>query len=76
MQIFARRQSGKIIQLEVEATDIVATIKTKITDKVDIVPSKQILIWNGSQLKDNQSLHECKVSRKCTLDLIVAGRLF
>ena len=75
MQIFARRQTGQKIQLEVEVTDTIATLKTKIKDKVNIPPSKQILLWNGSQLEDNQSLQEYEISRKSTVDLIIEGML-
>ena len=75
MQIFARRLTGQKIQLEVEVTDTITTLKTKIKDKVNIPPAKQVLLWNGSQLEDNQSLQECEISRKSTVDLIIVGTL-
>ena len=70
MQIFVKTLTGKTITLEVEASDTIANVKSKIQDKEGIPPDQQHLIFAGRQLGRVSTLH-C-VGRWCwSLQIIV-----
>jgi ubiquitin len=74
MQIFVKTLTGLTITLEVEGTDTIYTVKTKIQDKEgDPVGSESgyRLIYAGKQLNDDATLDDYKIRKESTLHLVL-----
>ena len=70
MIIFIKTLTGKIISLEVNLSDNIKAVKDKIYEKEDILPSLQLLIFEGKELKDNLALSDYNVMNKSTINLV------
>ena len=70
MQIFVKTLTGKTITLEVEPTDSVSAVKTKIQENEGIPPDQQRLTYQGKLLEnDNETLADHNVQKDSTLIL-------
>ncbi|MBR3601472.1 MAG: hypothetical protein IKL49_04010 [Lachnospiraceae bacterium] len=70
-QIFVKTLSGKHITLEVEPTDRIEDVKSKIQDKENISPEQQYLYFADKELEDGNTLQDYSIQKDSTIILCI-----
>ena len=70
-QVIVRTLTGKEITLDVEETDTVLLLKTKIQEREGIPPAQQRLIFAGTQLEEDKTLADYNIQKGATIHLIL-----
>ncbi|XP_017776577.1 PREDICTED: NEDD8-like [Nicrophorus vespilloides] len=66
--------TGDELEIDVEPTDTILTIKDKLEEREGIPVDQQRLIYQGKKMKDDQTVKNYKIQPGTTLHLVIALR--
>ncbi|KRX77643.1 PRKCA-binding protein [Trichinella sp. T6] len=74
MLVKVKTLTGKEVELDIDASDLVERIKEKIEEKEGIPPAQQRLIHAGKQMSEGKTAAEYKITGGAVLHLVLALR--